>query len=133
MNANPKTRRRLTTVALAPAAALAAWGVVRASGADLVLKNGSTIDASDVVVAALVGSVAAWFVVRRIERHSSRPRPVWAFVGSTALAVSLIGPSWLADAGTAMALTCLHFATAIVVIVGFGGTLPMRAHVPLKG
>jgi hypothetical protein len=41
------------------------------------------------------------------------------------LAVSTIGPAYLADdSTTALALTALHFVTAIVVIGGFAATLP---------
>jgi hypothetical protein len=49
------------------------------------------------------------------------------FVASTALAVSGIGPSCLADGVTALLLFGLHFVTAVVVIVGFMRTLPARA------
>lgn len=124
MQTNRTTRRRLITVGLAPAAALAAWGSANALGADFVLKNGTTVDASDVALAAIVGAVAAWLVVRWIERHSRRPQSVWGFVASTALAVSGIGPIWLADGVSALLLFGLHFVTAVVVIAGFMGTLP---------
>jgi hypothetical protein len=123
------TRRRLITVVVAPAAALVAWGIEKALGADLALRDGTSIDASDVLLAAAFGSVAAWFVARWIERHSHRPRSVWAFVASTALSVSGIGPSWLADGVTALLLFGLHFLTAVVVIVGLTATLPVRDHV----
>jgi hypothetical protein len=130
MQKNRTTRRRLIAVGLAPAAALAAWGVGRALGADFVLKDGTTVDAGDVVLAAVVGALAAWLVARWMERHSGRPRSLWAFVSSTALAASGIGPSWLADGVTALSLFGLHFVTAVVVIAGFMRTLPLRNHVP---
>jgi MFS family permease len=127
MQTNETTRRRLTTLVLAPAAALAAWSMMKALGADLVLKDGTTVDASDVVLAAAAGGAAgAWLVTRWIERHSRRPRALWGFVASTALAVSGIGPSWLADGVTALLLFGLHFVTAVVVIAGFTRTLPVR-------
>jgi Family of unknown function (DUF6069) len=65
-------------------------------------------------------------VVRLLERLSRRPRRLWSFVGSTALAVSIIGPAWLADGASSVALIALHFVVAIVVISGFAGTLPAR-------
>jgi hypothetical protein len=132
MQINGATRGRLITVGLAPAAALAAWGIERSLGADLVLKDGTSVGAGNVVLAAVIASVAAWFVVRWIERHSSRPRAVWAFVGSTGLAVSGIGPSWLADGATALLLFGLHFVTAVVVITGFMRTLPVPDCVPVS-
>jgi hypothetical protein len=119
-------RRRLATVVLAPTAALAAWAAVRLIGVDLILEDGGTVGAGEVLAAALAGPVAGWFVVRWLERHSRRPRSTWAFLGSTALAVSIIGPSRLADGSTAVALIGLHFVTAVVVIVGLAGTLPLR-------
>src|SRR5262249_4425047 len=102
------------------------WAAVRAAGVELVLKNGSTVGAGDVLAAALAGATVGWLVVRWLERHSRRPRPRWAFVGSTALAVSIIGPTWLADGSRALALIGLHVVTAAVVIAGFAGTLPLR-------
>lgn len=130
---NGTTRRRLITLVLAPAAALAAWSLMKALGADLVLKNGTAVDAGDVVLAAVVGAGAGWLVAHWIEGHTRRPRSLWAFVASTALAISGIGPSWLADGVTALLLFGLHFATAVVVIACFMPTLPVRANVPVKG
>ena len=106
-----RNRRRLATVVLAPAAALVAWAIVRLLGIDLVLKEGDTVGPVEVFVAALVGALAGWLVVRLVERHSRNPRALWAFVGSTALAISTIGPSWLADGASAVALIALHFVT----------------------
>ena len=93
MQTRKTTRRRLITVVLAPTAALAAWGAAKALGAELVLKGGATVDASDVVLAAFVAALAAWLVARWIEHHTRRPRAVWAFISSTALAISGIGPT----------------------------------------
>jgi Family of unknown function (DUF6069) len=120
-----RTRRRIGTVALAPATALVTWAFIRLIGVDLVVSAGrGTVGAGDVVVAALLGALAGWFVVRLLERRTRRPRLWWAIVGSTALAVSIIGPAWLADGASAVALITLHIATAVVVINGFARTLP---------
>ena len=121
------TRRRIATVLLAPTAALVTWGLIRLSGIDLVVTAGDgTVGPADVFAAALVGAAAGWLVVLLLERHSRHPRPWWAFVGSTALAVSMIGPSYLADGASAVALITLHIVTAVVVIVGFAATLPVH-------
>ncbi len=120
-----RTRRRIGAVVLAPTAALIAWACMRLAGIDLVVSEGDgTVGAADVVVAALLGALAGWFVVRLLERHSRRPWFWWPALGSTALAVSTIGPAYLADSTTAIALTALHFVTAIIVIGGFARTLP---------
>jgi Family of unknown function (DUF6069) len=125
----PNTRLRLLTIVLAPTAALAAWGLIRLAGVDLVTSPGgdtSTVGAPDVVAASLIAALLAYGVVRVIERRSREPRRTWSFVSSTALAVSVIGPSWLADGASAVALVGLHFVTAGVVIGGLGATLPAR-------
>ena len=121
-----RTRRRIGTVVLAPAAALTAWALIRLIGIDLVVSTGDrTVGPVDVAAAALVGALAGWLVVRLLERHSRRPRLWWSFVGSTALAVSVVGPAWLADGASSVALIALHVVTAVVLISGFAVTLPV--------
>lgn len=120
-----RTHRRIATAVLAPTTALAAWAIVRLIGIDLVVSTrAGTVGAGDVVVAAALASVLAWIVVRQLERHARRPRLWWSRVGSTGVAVSIIGPTWLADGSSAVALISLHVVTAAVLIVGFAGTLP---------
>ena len=118
--------RRVATTVLAPAAALAAWELFRLGGVDFTLKSGDTVGALDVVTTALMGAVVGWLVVRAVERHTLRPRATWVIVATTALAVSVIGPSWFADGSSAAALIALHVVTAAVVIAGFAGTVPVR-------
>ena len=119
--------RRLATVLVAPAAALAAWAFVQLIGIDLTVSGATgAVGAGDFVAAALAGAVAAWLVLLLVERRTSRPRKMWPFVASTALSVSVIGPSWLADGAGAVALIALHLVVALVVITGFAGTLPAR-------
>jgi hypothetical protein len=121
-----RTGSRIVTVLLAPAAAVAAWALIRLVGIDLDVSQGDgTVGAADVIVAALIGALAGWVVVRFVERHSQRPRHHWAIIGSTALAVSIIGPSWLADGASAGGLMVLHTVVAVVVIGGFAVTLPV--------
>lgn len=120
-----RTRRRIATVVLAPAAALGAWAFMRLVGVDFVVSTGDgTVGPFDVVAAALVAALGGWFVVRLLERHTRRPGLWWPALGSMALAVSTLGPAYLSDDVTALALTALHFVTAIVVIRGFATTLP---------
>lgn len=138
------TRRRIATVILAPAAALLAWAVIRLAGIHLTVSGPgarSTVHPGDVVFAALVCALAGLFVVRLLERHSSRPRRHWAMIASMAFAVSMIGPSRLADGESAAALIALHVVTAVAVMLGFAETLPLgrcrrlvrRAPTPSEG
>jgi hypothetical protein len=122
-----RTRRRIGTVIVAPAAALALRGLIRSTGIDLDVSTGNgTIGPADVLTAALIGALAGWLVVRRLESHSRHPRRRWAFTGSTALSMSMLGPAWLADGSSALALMTLHLVTGAVVITGFAATLPLR-------
>lgn len=119
--------RRAATVLAAPTAALAVWAVIRLMGVDLVLKSGhGTVGPADVATAALVAALAGWLVVRQVERRSAQPQRLWVMIGSAGLGASLIGPSWLADGTSAVALISLHVVTAGVVIGGFAATLPAR-------
>ena len=47
----------------------------------------------------------------------------WPALGSSALAVSLVGPSHLAHGASVAARIALHFVTGIAVICGFATTL----------
>jgi hypothetical protein len=98
--------------------------MIRLAGIDLVVSTGpGTVGAGDVFAAALFGALVGWLAVRLLERHSRRPQAHWPIVGSTGLAVSIIGPSWLADGASAVALIALHIVTAVVVIRGFAPTV----------
>jgi drug/metabolite transporter superfamily protein YnfA len=121
-----KTLHRIATVAAAPAAALLGWVVIRLAGIELVVSDPTgTVGPGDVFIAALAAALGGWFVVRWLERRSRRARQWWPLIGSAALSLSVIGPSRLADdASAAVALTGLHFVTAIVVIAGLARTLP---------
>jgi hypothetical protein len=57
-----------------------------------------------VVAAALIGGLGAWYVVRVLERSTRRPGFWWPLLGTAALGLSLIGPSYLADGVDALAL-----------------------------
>jgi hypothetical protein len=120
-----QTRRRIATVIVAPSAALAAWALTRLIGVDLAVSTGDgTVGPTDVFAAAFVGALAGWVAAWVLERRSRRPRATWSFAASSALAVSMIWPSWLADGTSAVSLMTMHFVTAAVLIIGFAGTLP---------
>jgi hypothetical protein len=107
-------------IAGAVAVALVVWGLVRLVGVDPVVGRGgdtTSVTLVDVVVATGVAGLAAWGV-QAILRRSGRVR-WWPFVGSTALSISVIGPSWLADGASGIALILMHIAVGAVLIAGF--------------
>ncbi|HZQ64676.1 MAG TPA: DUF6069 family protein [Gaiellaceae bacterium] len=119
------TRIRIATVVLAPAAALAGWGPARLAGVDLDVSVGDgRVGAGDVVAAALLAALAAWVVVRVLERRTRQPLRWWPLAGSTALGASLAAPNWLAGEPSVYVLGGLHVLVAAVVISGFARTLP---------
>jgi Family of unknown function (DUF6069) len=114
------TRSSLAVVATAVAAALAGWAVIRLFGVDLTLKDEAAISQVgpvDVLLASLVAGLAAWGVYALLAGWR-RPN-WWPYVGSTALAVSITGPSYLADGISAVSLICLHVVVGVVLILGF--------------
>jgi hypothetical protein len=116
--------RRAATVVTAPLVALAAWALLRAVGETFHVSTGDgRVDAGDVVVAATVAALLGWVVAAAIANRVQRPRLWWARVGSSCCAASMVGPSWLADDVTSLALMALHLVTATVIMVGFAATL----------
>ena len=62
-------------------------------------------------------AAAAW-VVHSLLARSLRTARWWPFVGGTAIAVSMLGPSYLSDGAAAVALIAMHFAVGAVLIKG---------------
>ena len=112
--------RSAAVVATTALVALAIWGLARALGVELAVGKGdqaSRVGAADVPVAVLVAGVAAWLVQRLLVRRGAAGW--WPFVGSTALAISIIGPTWLADGMASVVLIGMHLAVGLVLIAGF--------------
>lgn len=119
--------RRVATVLLAPSAALVAWALFRGGGVAFHVSTGNgRVGVGDVLFGATVAALLGWVVARWLERHVQRPRVWFVRVASTCFAASIIGPSWLADGGSAVALMTLHLVTAVVIVVGFAATIPWR-------
>jgi hypothetical protein len=119
------TRNSLAVVAAGMAAGLVVWAVVRLLGVDLTVESGSgttQVDVVDVLVTTLVVGLAAWGVFALLLRR--RRARWWPFVGSTALAISIIGPSYLADGSSAISLICMHVIVGVVLITGFMRAVP---------
>jgi hypothetical protein len=113
-------RRSAGVVAAALGVALAIWALARLWGVVLTVGKGhdaSSVGAADVLVTVLLVGVAAWVVQRLLARRGAAGW--WPFVGSTALAVSIIGPTWLADGMASVVLIAMHLAVGFVLIAGF--------------
>jgi Family of unknown function (DUF6069) len=113
-------RRSAAIVAAALVVALAIWALARLLGVDLIVGKGSdatTVGAADVLVAVVLAGLAAWVVQRLLARRGAAGW--WPFVGSTALAISIIGPTWLADGMASVVLIGMHLAVGFVLIAGF--------------
>jgi Family of unknown function (DUF6069) len=119
------TRNSLAVVAAGMAAGLIVWAVVRLLGVELTVESGSgttQVEVVDVLLASLVAGLAAWGVFALLLRW--RRARWWPFVGSTALAISIIGPSYLADGTSAVSLICMHIIVGAVLITGFMRAVP---------
>lgn len=115
----PSTLRGLIVIGAALSAAMTTWSLARAAGLELELKANASMDtvrAVDVAVAVLVAGFAAWGVHTLLHR-AGRAR-WWPPIGSSVLAISMIGPSYYADGETALVLTALHFIAGVVLIAG---------------
>jgi hypothetical protein len=111
-----RPRPAFGVIAAGMAAALAGWAVVRLAGVGLAVQSGPVGPAA-VLATALVAGLGAWGVSTLLAR-AGRAR-WWPFAGSTALAISVMGPSYQADGAAAVALIGLHFLVALVLILGF--------------
>ena len=112
--------RSAAVVATAALVALAIWGLARVLGVELTVGKGdqaSLVGAADVLIAVLVAGLAAWAVQRFLARRGAAGW--WPFLGSTALAISIIGPTWLADGAASVVLIGMHLAVGLVLIAGF--------------
>ena len=112
----------------ATAAAVAIWVVATLAGAELTVSFGpgqpiQKITVVNVVVAALVGSLAGWGLLALLRRFTTNARAVWTVVATIFALLSLGGPlSTISSAGTKAWLVAMHLAVATVTIVGLRRT-----------
>jgi hypothetical protein len=116
------TTLRSTGVVLgAVVVALAIWALARLLGVELTVGKGadpSQVGPIDVLVATVLAGLLAWAAHHLLAR-SPRTARWWPFIGSTAIAVSLTGPNYLADGAAAVVLITMHVAVGFVLIWGF--------------
>lgn len=121
-------RSPITAVLGATAAAVAIWIVATLAGADLTVSFGSgqptqTVGVVNVVVAALVASLAGWGLLALLRRFTTNARAIWTVIAIIFAVLSLAGPmSTISSAGTKVALVAMHLAVATVMIVGLRRT-----------
>ena len=118
----------VTAVLGATAAAVAIWIVATLAGADLTVSFGAgqpiqKITVINVVVAALVGSLAGWGLLALLRRFTTNARAIWTVIAIVTALFSLGGPlSTISSAGTKAWLVAMHLAVATVTIVGLRRT-----------
>ena len=117
----------VVTVLGATAAAVAIWVVATLAGADLTVSfSGQPIQkitVVNVIVAALVGSLAGWGLLALLRRFSTNARAIWTVIAFVVLLFSLGGPLLAtASPSTKVALVAMHLAVATVTIVGLRRT-----------
>ena len=121
-------RSPMTAGLAATAAAVAIWAVATAAGADLTVSFGSgqpiqKVTVVNVVVAALVGSLAGWGLLALLRRFTTNARAIWTVIAIIFALLSLGGPlSTISSVGTKVALVAMHLAVATVTIVGLRRT-----------
>jgi hypothetical protein len=122
------SRSPYTAVLGATAAAVAIWVVATLAGADLTVSFGpgqpiQKITLVNVVVAALVGSLAGWGFLVLLRRFTTNARAIWTVIAIIFALLSLGGPmSTISSVGTKVALVAMHLAVATVTIPGLRRT-----------
>jgi hypothetical protein len=107
----------------ASAAAVVIWLVATAAGADLTVSFGASqpiqkVTVVNVVVAALLGSLAGWGLLALLRRFTAKARAIWTVIAIVFALVSLAGPlSAIASTGTKVSLVAMHLVVATVTIV----------------
>jgi hypothetical protein len=126
----PRVSARTPVAAVlgATAAAVAIWVVATLAGADLTVSFGAgqpiqKVTVVNVVVAALVGSLAGWGLLALLRRFTVNARAIWTVIAIVFALFSLGGPlSTISSVGTKAALVAMHLAVATVTIVGLRRT-----------
>jgi len=106
----------------ATAAATAIWAVATTARVDLTVRFGGQpvqkVTVVNVVVAALVGSLAGWGLLGLLERFTARARAIWTVVAMLFAVLSLGAPlSAIASPGTKVSLAAMHLVVSAVMIV----------------
>jgi FtsH-binding integral membrane protein len=131
---HPSAKRTTAVIAVAAAAALAIWAAARLLGVDVEVELGGEVrqvGPVDILVTTVVAGLAAW-VVYSILARTPRTARWWPFVGSTGIALSMLGPSYLSDGAAAVTLIAMHLAVGAILIRGLleARALALTGHRP---
>jgi Family of unknown function (DUF6069) len=121
---HPSAQRAAAIVGVAAAVALAAWAVARLLGVDLDLRVSGglrQVGPADILVTTVIAGLAAWVASSVLAR--SRP----------ALAISMLGPSYLADGVDAVILMAIHLLVGATLIGGFASAQALTGRVRAPG
>jgi hypothetical protein len=124
------TRASVAAVLGATVAAIVIWAVATATGAELTVSFGpgqpiQKITVVNVVVAALVGSLAGWGLLALLRRFTAKALTVWTVIAIVAGLLSLGGPlSTISSGGTKVSLIAMHLVVATVLILGLRRATP---------
>ncbi len=118
---HPPVRTSVAAMISANVAAIAIWAVASMSAAELTVSVGSgqtkNIRVVNVVVAALVGSLAGWGLLAVLRQFTARARAVWAVMAVIAALLFLTGSlTATASASTKVSFVAMHLAIAGVLI-----------------
>lgn len=122
---HPSAQRTAGVTAVAAAVGLALWAIARLLGVDLdVTVSGEVrqVGPPDILLATALAGLAAW-ITHSVLARTARTARWWPFVGSTAIAISMLGPSYLADGASAVVLIWMHLAVGTVLIKGLTSRL----------
>jgi uncharacterized protein DUF6069 len=117
------SRTPVAAALAATAAATAIWAVATTAGPELTVSFGpgqpiQKVTVVNVVVAALVGSLAGWGLLALLRRFTAKARAIWTVTAIVAALLSLGGPlSATASASTKVSLVAMHLVVATVLIV----------------
>ena len=128
--ASARRRRlgRVATIAAAIAAPLIVWLIaVPVAGVDLTVGSGAaamTITPLSIVVVVLIAGLGAWGVIALLERFVKHSGRVFAIIGWTVLALSLLLPITAGAPGDVfVVLVVMHLVTGATLVIG----LPLAA------
>ena len=109
--------------------AVAIWVVASTGGADLTVgfpgQPSVKVTVVNVIVAALVGSLAGWGLLVLLRRFTEKHLSIWTIIAIIAGLASLGGPiSAIASLATKISLVAMHVTVATVLILLLRRTAP---------